>query len=480
MKKFYITTSIAYTNALPHIGFALESIQADVLARYSKSLNKDVFFLTGTDEHGTKIAKAAKAADKSPKEFVDEISNKFRELGKLLNLSNNDFIRTTDEKRHWPVVEKVWKKLEKNKDIYKKQYVGFYCSGCEAFLKTKDLKGGKCRIHLTKPEKISEENYFFKLTKYIDKVRKVIESDKLKVIPETRKNEILSIINQEPEDVSFSRSSVKLNWGIPVPGDDSQKIYVWADALTNYISALNYPNGKQFQKYWPADIHCIGKDILKFHALIWPAMLLALGLELPKKIFVHGFINVNGQKMSKSLGNIIDPFELVNKYGVDAVRYYLLREIPSAEDGDFTYEKFEGRYNSDLAGGIGNLVLRTRTMADSKVSQGLTVNNETKNAALKKEIKRVEKEYTKAIEDFKFNEALKAVWELISYCDKYINDTKPWQKEKGNEKIISDVIFALEKIAVLLQPFLPHTASKVSDQLRNKPKEALFPRIGTK
>ncbi|MCX6760184.1 MAG: class I tRNA ligase family protein [Candidatus Nealsonbacteria bacterium] len=260
MKKFYITTSIAYTNALPHIGFALESIQADVLARYNKSLNKDVFFLTGTDEHGTKIAKAAKSADKSPKEFVDEISNKFKELGKLLNLSNNDFIRTTDEKRHWPVVEKVWKKLEKNKDIYKKQYVGLYCSGCEAFLKTKDLKGGKCRIHLIKPEKISEENYFFKLTKYLDKVKKAIESDKLKIIPETRKNEILSIINQEPEDVSFSRSSKKLNWGIPVPGDDAQRIYVWADALTNYISALDYPNGKQFKKYWPADIHCIGKD----------------------------------------------------------------------------------------------------------------------------------------------------------------------------------------------------------------------------
>ena len=480
MKKFYITTSIAYTNALPHIGFALESIQADVLARYNKSLNKDVFFLTGTDEHGTKIAKAAKLADKSPKEFVDEISNKFKELGKLLNLSNDDFIRTTDEKRHWPVVEKIWKKLEKNKDIYKKQYVGLYCSGCEAFLKTKDLKEGKCRIHLIKPEKISEENYFFKLTKYIDKVKKAIESDKLKIIPETRKNEILSIINQEPEDVSFSRSSKKLSWGIPVPGDDTQRIYVWADALTNYISALDYPNGKQFKRYWPADIHCIGKDILKFHALIWPAMLLALGLELPKEIFVHGFINVDGKKMSKSLGNVIDPFELVKKYGTDAVRYYLLREIPSAEDGDFTYEKFEGRYNSDLAGGIGNLVLRTRTMADSKVSQGLMINNETKNAKLKKEITRVEKEHTKALEEFKFNDALKAVWELISYCDKYINDTRPWQKEKGNERIISDVIFALEKIAVLLQPFLPETAEKVAGQIKNKPKEALFPRVGAK
>jgi len=477
MKKFYITTSIAYTNALPHIGFALESIQADVLARYNRSLKKDVFFLTGTDEHGTKIAKAAKDAGKTPKEFVDGISNRFRELKQSLNLSTDDFIRTTDEKRHWPVVEQVWKKLEKNKDIYKKQYVGFYCSGCETFLKERDLKAGKCKIHLTKPEKISEENYFFKLTKYLDQVKKAIEKDKIRIIPETRKNEILSIINQEPEDVSFSRSSSKLSWGIQVPKDDTQKIYVWADALVNYISALGYPNGKQFKKYWPADIHCIGKDILKFHALIWPTILLALKLELPKEIFVHGFINVGGKKMSKSLGNVIDPFELVKKYGTDAVRYYLLREIPSSEDGDFTYEKFEGRYNSDLAGGIGNLLMRTRTMADSKISQGLKITNTTKNGKLLKEIKRVEKEYTKAIEDFKFNDALKAVWELIGYCDKYINDSTPWQKEKGNEIIISDVIFALERIAELISPFLPETSLKVSGQLKGKLKEALFPRI---
>lgn len=477
MEKFYITTSIAYTNAPPHIGFALESVQADVLARYNRSLKKDVFFLTGTDEHGTKIVKAAKAAGKNPKEFVDEISDKFQKLGQLLNLSNSDFIRTTDQKRHWPVAEKAWLKLKKNNDIYKKEYQGFYCSGCEAFVKERDLKKGKCPIHLAKPEKISEENYFFKLSKYLGEVKKSIASGKLRIIPEARKNEILSIIDQKPEDVSFSRPSEKLKWGISVPKDGTQTIYVWADALINYISALDYPNGKKFKKYWPADIHCIGKDILKFHALIWPAMLLALKIKLPKAIFVHGFINVNGQKMSKSLGNVVDPFELVKKYKTDAVRYYLLREIPSTEDGDFTYEKFEARYNSDLAGGIGNLLMRAKTMADSKISQGLKIEIENKNSKLKKEIKRVEKSYVKALEDLKFNEALKAVWELIGFCDKYINDTKPWQKEKGNEKIISDVLFALEKIANLLESFLPDTSKKISGQLNGKPKEALFPRI---
>jgi len=467
MKKFYITTSIAYTNALPHIGFALETIQADVLARYHKSLGEDVFYLTGTDEHGIKIAKAAKQAGKSPEEFTDQISAKFKELSSLLNLSNNDFIRTTDQKRHWPAIKKLWLKLKENNDIYKKKYQGYYCSGCEAFITEKDLDNGKCPNHDQKPELVEEENYFFKLSKYLPQIKEKIEKDEIKIIPETRKNEVLGYIKAGLEDISFSRAKEKY-WGFPVPDDEKQTIYVWGDALPNYISAIGYAQEtEQFKKYWPADVHCIGKDILKFHALIWPAMLLSLGLELPKNIFVHGFISVDGQKMSKSLGNVIDPFELVKKYGVDPVRYFLLREIPAFEDGDFSYEKFEQRYNSDLANGIGNLVARVAKMAGD-------INPETKiqNSKIEKVIKETQKNYKKALEEFKFNEALKSIWDLISFCDKYIEETKPWEQNKGAKLILADLSFTIDVIADLLEPFLPETSEKIK-----KREVSLFPKI---
>jgi len=472
MDKFYITTSIAYTNAPPHIGFALESIQADVLARWNRALEKDVFFLTGTDEHGTKIAQKAKEEGKSPQDFVDEISGKFLELTKTLNISNDDFIRTTDRKRHWPVVEKFWKQLEENGDIYKKKYKGLYCSGCEAFITDKDLEDGKCSVHKKEPEEIEEENYFFRLSKYQNKIRKKIEKDELKIIPGTKKNEMLGFIKQGLEDISFSRSREKLKWGIPVPGDDSQVMYVWADALTNYISAIN------FDRYWPADVHCVGKDILKFHALIWPAMLLSLGIDLPKKIFVHGFISVDGQKMSKSLGNVIDPIELINKYGVDAVRYYLLREITSTEDGDFSYEKFEQRYNSDLASGIGNLVARVKTMAEKVGFKPGNIKD------VEPKIIKAQKEYKKALEEFKFNEALKSIWDLISFCDKYIEKEKPWEHNSNSAQVLDNLLIVLDNISELLEPFLPETAEKIkkeitrkSNKFSNKRGESLFPRI---
>ncbi len=486
--KFYITTSIAYTNAPPHIGFALESIQADVLARYHRVSGDDVFFLTGTDEHGIKIAKTAKEVGKNPQDFVDEISARFMGLKKELNLSTDDFIRTTDKQRHWPAVEKVWEGLEKKGDIYKKKYKGFYCVGCETFVSERDLADGKCPVHNKEPEIVEEENYFFRVSRYLSDIEKLINEDKIKIIPETRKNEVLGIIKQGFEDVSFSRSSEKLQWGAPVPGDSSQTIYVWADALTNYISALGYSGkDKKFKKYWPADVHCIGKDILKFHTLIWPAMLLSLGLETPKIIFVHGFITSAGQKMSKSLGNTIDPFELVEKYGTDAVRYYLLREIPASEDGDFTYEKFEERYNSDLASGIGNLVARVTMMAESKIkNQKSKIKITNKNVKIKKIIAEIEKKYNNALEEFRFNEALKAVWELIGFCDKYIEDEKPWENNNDNEElrmkniaVINDLLFALKNIAELLAVFLPETSEKILKQIKGKivKGESLFPRI---
>jgi len=485
-KKFYITTSIAYTNALPHLGFALELVQADVVARYQRILKKDVWFLTGTDEHGIKIFEKAKEANKTPADFCNEVSIKFRELTDKLNISNNDFIRTTDKKKHWPAVFKLWQKLKIKKDIYQKEYQGLYCVGCEAFILERDLIDKKCPNHQREPEPVKEKNYFFKLSKYSKKIRENIVKNKIKIIPEKKKKEILSFLDKGLEDVSFSRPKEKVAWGIPVPEDKSQLIYCWADALANYISAVGYADQKKdFKKYWPAEIHFIGKDIFKFHTLIWPGMLLSAGLELPRKIFIHGFITSDGKKMSKSLGNVINPFDLIEKYGTDAVRYFLLREIPSVEDGDFTYEKFEQRYNSDLANGLGNLVSRTTTLAEKfkvKPLKSLTEKSNKKNLRLKTEINKTKKKYKKFLEEFKFNEALMSIWDLIGFCDKYIDKEKPWYfdpaKDKEKQKqVIGGLLFTINEIAELLKPFLPETSKNISLKIKFQKTENLFPRI---
>jgi methionyl-tRNA synthetase len=466
MKKFYITTSIPYTNAVPHIGFALEAVQADVLARFHRNHKENVFFLTGTDEHGLKIKKAAEKSGKTPEEFVKETSQRFLDLMKALNISNDDFIRTSDEKRHKPAVEKLWLKLVENGDIYKKRYKGYYCSGCESFIIGRDLIEGKCPIHKKEPDFVEEENYFFKLSKYLPRIKEEIKNGGLKVIPATKANEILGYIKNGIEDISFSRSRDKY-WGLAVPGDESQIIYVWCDALPNYISAIGYAKEtKDFKKFWPADVHCIGKDILKFHAIIWPAMLLSLGLKLPKAIFVHGFINVNGQKMSKSLGNVVDPFPLIEKYGADALRYYLLREISSSEDGDFTVEKFEARYNSDLASGVGNLVSRVEAL---KNKVGF---DEKPSKEIREKVKVIEKDCDKAIQEFKFNEGLRVIWGLIGFCDKFIEENKPWENRDNSKKVLGDMVFAIESIGKLIKPFLPETAEKIKNKAL-----PLFPRI---
>lgn len=342
MNKFYITTAIAYTNAPPHIGHALELIETDALARHHRMLGDETFFLTGTDEHGAKIARAAESDGRKPQEFTDSIAAKFAELAKVLNISNDFFIRTTDRTNHWPGVLKIWEVIKAGGDLYKGEYEGLYCVGHEAFIKKSDLVDDVCPDHQTKPEKIKEENFFFKLSKYKAQLKKAYENGVIKIKPASRTNEILAML-EDSEDISFSRPSKDLKWGIPVPGDDTQTIYVWADALTNYISAIGYGRNDDFKKFWPADVQVIGKDILRFHAIIWPAMLLSAGLELPKSLFVHGFITVEGQKMSKTIGNVIDPVELIKKYGIDPVRYFLLREIPSSEDGDFSYKKTGGQ-----------------------------------------------------------------------------------------------------------------------------------------
>ncbi len=467
MKKFYITTSIPYVNAFPHIGFALEAIQADVVARYHRSQKEDVFFLTGTDEHGIKVARRAEEFGKSPQEFVDEVSEKFRELKTILNLSTDDFIRTTDRKRHWPTVEKVWKKIKDQGDIYKKKYRGLYCVGHEAFISEKELVDGKCPIHLKEPEIVEEENYFFRFSKYSDKLKKAILKNEIEIVPETKKKEALNIIEQGLEDISCSRLKENVKWGIPVPDDDSQIIYIWFEALINYISALGYAeNSAKFKKFWPADVHCVGKDIFKFHALVWPAMLLSCGLKLPKKIFVHGFINGAGQKMSKSLGNVINPFELVEKYGTDPVRYFLLREMSPTEDGDFTYDRFKERYNSDLASGIGNLLSRVIKMAEKIADSKGNIGIDSKNIkTVLSEINKVQKRYEEYLSEFKFNESLKAVWELIGFCDKYCDIEKPWEEKKNSEGAIKSLLYALIKTAEMLRVFLPRTSNKIFEQI---------------
>lgn len=480
MNKFYITTAIYYVNAPPHIGHALELIETDVVARYHRILSDNVFFLTGTDENAQKNIMAAEAAGIPVKEFVDRNAAYFQELIRVLNISNDDFIRTTDKTRHWLGVEELWRACSETGDIYKKSYTGLYCVGCEAFLTERDLKDGFCPEHLRKPEQISEENYFFRLLKYQKRLKDLIEKDELKIIPEKRKKELLNFIESgDFNDFSVSRPTERMKgWGIPVPGDLGQIIYVWYDALANYITALGYGTADEtkFQKYWPADIHVIGKGILKFHAVYWPAMLLSAGVELPKKILVHGYLTSEGQKMSKSLGNVIDPFELVKKYGTDPVRYFLLREIPTIEDGDFTYERFEQRYNADLANGLGNLVARVITMA--KNSKFQTPNSKKiPNPKFQKIITKTQKNYQKSLEEFKFNEVLVTIWQLISFCDRYIEKEKPWGKSKKQKEVICNLLLTINEIAKFLQPFLPGTSEKIFEQLKTKKSKILFPRI---
>lgn len=471
--KFFISTAIDYVNAAPHLGHAFEKIQADVVARYNRLSKKEVFFLSGSDENSLKNVQAAKTQNIPTKELVDKNSDKFYQLKKALNLSYDDFIRTTQE-RHIKGAQKLW--LSCQKDIYKKKYQGLYCVGCEEFYKESELEDGLCPEHQKKPELIEEENYFFRLSKYQKQLKELVKKDEIQIIPQTRKNEVLSFINQGLEDICISRSAERAGgWGIEVPGDSSQIIWVWLDALSNYINVLGYSqDSKKYQDFWQENnnkVHVIGKGILRFHAVYWPAFLLSAGLALPKTIFVHGYITADGQKMSKSLGNVIDPFELIDKYGTDSVRYFLLREVSPVEDGDFSYQKLEERYNADLASGIGNLTARVVTLAKNDNQAKIT------NAKLKKIISETKKEYDKLLEEFKFNEVLEKVWQLISFCDKYIEEKKPWEKSEKQELVINDLLFSLENIAQMLEPFLPETSEKILQQIKTKKSQPLFPRI---
>ena len=469
---FYLTTAIAYVNSSPHLGFAKEIVMADALARYQRSLGKEVYFLTGTDEHGAKISRAAEKAGLPVEKFVDQNAGKFRELAEVLNVSFDDFIRTSDQKRHFPGAQKMWRQLSEKGDLYKKSYRGLYCVGHEAFVTEKDLLDGKCADHGQAPEIIEEENYFFKLSAYTERIKKAIISGELAIAPESRKNEILSFLEEGLEDVSFSRPTRDISWGVPVPGDPEQTIYVWSDALTNYISALGYGQEDEtlFKKFWPANLHIIGKDILRFHAAIWPGMLLSVGLPLPEKIMVHGFITSHGRKMSKTLGNVIDPFDLVERYGAEAARYYVLREISSFEDGDFTEEKFKESYNANLANGLGNFVSRVSGMILRYFGGALKKPEQAALTAVpfrgKMEMdKFFVSEYQKAMEELDLQKAGDVIWRLIGMLDGYIQDYEPFKlvkkdKEKA-QAALWQLAFGMFWLARLLMPFLPFTAEKI-------------------
>ena len=452
-KKFYITTTIPYANAPPHIGFTLEIVQADVLARWHRLIGEKVFFLTGTDEHGSKNYRMAKEQGLTPQAFVDKNSNYFRELTKILNISNNNFIRTTDKKVHWPGVLNLWKILAAKGDIYKKKYTGSYCSGCERFVTEKDLIDGKCPDHPNlKIELISEENYFFDLSKYSGKITQLVKEDKIKIRPLKWKNDFLSLIKDGLTDVSFSRDKEHLPWGIPVPGDENQVMYVWADALTNYLTGIGYPD-KKYEKFWHADVHVVGKDMLRFHSGIWPGMLLSAGLPLPKEIIVHGFLIVDGQKMSKSLGNVISPLELRKKYDSDSIRYYLARTIPFGDDGDFSEKGLVQRHNDELANKLGNLISRISTLIEKYGME------KCENKLLKKlKIKEIEKH----IEKYEIDKAVNEIFAFIDVCNEYVQNKKPW--ETHDKKVLYEIADSIKAISILLWPFIPSTSEKISEQ----------------
>jgi methionyl-tRNA synthetase len=467
--KYYITTTLPYVNAEPHIGFALEIIQADAIARYHKLLGEEVVFNFGTDEHGQKIYQKALDAQKDPQEYCDEYAAKFDALKKALNLSYTNFIRTTDPK-HIEAAREFWKLCDKNGDIYKKQYKTKYCVGCELEKTDSELVDGKCPLHPNAElEIIEEENYFFKFSKYQKPLLDFYEKSPDFVIPAGKFNEIKSFVKEGLQDFSISRLKSKMPWGIPVPNDPNQVMYVWFDALINYISTLGWPKDKKrFEDFWPG-IQVAGKDNLRQQTAIWQAMLASADLPFSKQVFIHGFITVDGKKISKSLGNTINPIEVTEKYGTDALRYYLLAKINPYDDSDFTFKQFEETYNGELANGIGNLVARTAKLCENSDFEFVP----TKIAK--------DEKIENTLKVYEFDVALKTIWEEISQTDQFINEEEPWTL-KGDElkKVLIHLVDHLRSIAFNLKPFLPETAEKIEKQFKGpeiKAESPLFPRL---
>jgi len=474
-KNFYICTAIAYVNDKAHVGHAMDFIYADVLARYERQLGSNVLFSIGTDEHGSKISEKAVEAGLTPQAFTDSIVPKWQEFAKIAGVSNDRFVRTTipaHEKR----AQIIWKNLDTY--IYKGSYIGWYCVGCEEYHSEAVAKenNGVCPLHNRPYEKIEEENYFFALSKFTAQVREAIETGTLKIIPESKASEIINVLKAGLDDISISRSKGKVSWGIPVPGDDTHTMYVWFEALMNYITILGYPEHPDFATFWPANVQVIGKDILRFHAAIWPAMLIGLGLPLPEKLYVHGHVTANGQKMSKTLGNVIDPVEVIHEWGVDAFRYYLLRHIPSHDDGDFSADRFEAVYNSELANELGNAVQRVGSMI-MKYMDGVVGDVP--------ESEHDQGAYHEALAGCRFDKALEEVWEQVRGLNQYIDISKPWAIAKDGDsahlrEVLAYCVSCINEIAELLVPFLPETSAKITaifkDGIIRMPETTLFPK----
>lgn len=473
--RFYITTSIPYINGEPHLGHAMEFTQADVIARYARSQDMDVVFSTGTDEHGLKVAETAEKQGITPKALADANAEKFRELLVALNITNDRFIRTTD-KGHEQRAQVIWKNLKE--DIYKSKYIGWYDVRQEEFVLESQLDPERTNPEHPKAyRRVEEENYFFKLSKYSARILEAIESDELKIRPSTKRNEVLSLLKEGLEDISISRPKEKIGWGVPVPGDPSQVMYVWFEALMNYITVLGYPEHQDFKHFWPANYQIIGKDILRFHAAIWPGMLMALNLPLQKNLYVHGFVNIDGAKMSKSDGNVVAPSEIIEMYGADAFRYYFLRKIPSYNDGDFSWSLLDQAYHNELANELGNAVQRTVVMID-KYQQGLIgdMPPASHDAAV----------YHQSIKDCRFDKALDEVWDQVRGLNQYIEEQKPWAIAKQGDtdhltEVLAYMAGCLVEIADLLKPFLPDTSQAIKnifdEGILRKPTNVLFPRI---
>jgi methionyl-tRNA synthetase len=484
MTKFYITTAIDYVNNLPHLGTAYEKIAADAVARYKRMAGFDTRFLMGNDEHSTNVEKAAREKGMEPQAYCDQMAEVFQAVWKRLDISYDDFIRTT-EPRHVKGVQALFRAIADSGDVYKGKYEGHYCVGCERFYPEKDLVDGKCPVHKTVPQWVSEENYFFKLSAYGPRLLEHIRKNPEFIIPETRRNEIVNVVEGGLEDISVSRASVA--WGIPLPNDPKHTVYVWFDALINYITGVGYPepNG-DYSKYWPADLHVIGKDITRFHCIIWPAMLMSAKLPLPKTVLGHGWVQFQGEKLSKSLGNIVNPLEIADRWGADALRYYVLKEVPLFRDGDFTWELFIDRYNADLANDWGNLFTRTVSMIH-RYREGRVAASGAPIEGLGDLIVSAVRDYTAAMERYEIEKGIEAAWSVIRRANRLVEEKAPWNLAKDPARaaeldaLLATLVVALQHVALLLYPVMPSKAREVWETLRLTPaiEKARLPKAGS-
>lgn len=474
LAKFYITTAIPYVNAKPHIGFALECVQTDVIARYRKISGDSVYLTTGADENSLKNIQAAEKLGITVEQLCETNAQLFRGLDDKIGLSYDAFVRSSLKGQHWKGTAELWDACNKRGDIYKKKYRGLYCIGCELFYTENELIDGLCPEHHTKPEMVEEENYFFRLSKYQDKLAKVIENDEIKIIPEVRKAEVLNFIKEGLEDFSISRSVKRSHgWGIPVPEDSSQIVYVWFDALGVYLTGAGFPSDKKkFDSLWPADMHVIGKGIVRFHLIYWPAILISAGLDLPKSVFIHGYVTVEGEKMSKSIGNVVDPIEIMGKYGVDPVRFYLMKEISTFQDGDFSAKTLKDAINNELVGNLGNFVNRTLTFISTKFDGKIEKHKlDDSDQVLLEDIAKLVDEVDKLLDQSQLNIALLKILEISSLGNRYFQNSEPWKaiKEDEAKKTLFVCANICRTLGILIYPYMPSSSEKLLGYLNEKP-----------